>query len=164
MQISQQNALSHHTIEGHFKGSGNRIGIVVARFNELITRALLSGALDCLHRHGVEKEDITVVYVPGGLEIPLAIQKMAQSRKYNALIALGAVIRGATAHFEYVSSFATQATAQAGLEAGLPVMNGILTVENIEQSLERAGSKAGNKGWECAQGALEMIDVLRQIN
>ena len=150
-------------IEGHYKGPGSRIGIVVGRFNELITRSLLQGALDCLRRHGVEEEDITVVYVPGGLEIPLTVQKMAQSRKYDALIALGAVIRGATAHFDYVASFATQGSANAGMDAGVPVMNGILTVENIEQSLERAGTKAGNKGWECAQGALEMIDVLRQL-
>lgn len=160
----QNAALSQvQLIEGQFKGQGSRIGIVVARFNELITKALLSGSLDCLHRHGVDSEEITVVYVPGALEVPIALQKMAQSRKYDALIALGAVIRGATSHFEYVAGFATQATAQVGMDAGIPVMNGILTVENIEQSLERAGSKAGNKGWECAQGALEMIDVLRQI-
>lgn len=151
-------------IEGKYLGQGNRIGIVVARFNDFITHALLKGALDCFHRHGVEDDDITVVFVPGGMEMPLAVKRMAQSRKYDAIVALGAVIRGATAHFEHVAGFATHGVAQAGLDAGVPVLNGILTVESIEQAVERAGTKAGNKGWDCALGALEMIDTIRQLD
>lgn len=151
-------------IEGHFLGKGCRIGIVAGRFNDFVTKPLLEGALDCFKRHGVEDDEITVVYVPGGMEMPLAVKRMANSRKYDAILALGAVIRGATAHFEHVAGFATNGVAQAGLDAGVPVMNGILTVESIEQAIERAGTKAGNKGWDCAMAALEMIDVVRQLD
>lgn len=151
-------------IEGQFLGHGARIGIVVGRFNEFVTRPLLEGALGCLTRHHVESDDITVVHVPGGMEIPLMVKRMACSRRYDAVIALGAVIRGATTHFEHVSNFASNGSAQAGLDAGVPVLNGILTVESIEQAIERAGTKAGNKGWDCAMAALEMVDVLRQLD
>jgi len=151
-------------IEGQFLGQGCRIGIVVGRFNDFIGNALLDGALDCFKRHGVDDDEITVAYVPGGMEMPLVVKRMANSRKYDAILALGAVIRGATAHFEHVASFATHGVAQAGLDAGVPVLNGILTVESIEQAIERAGTKAGNKGWDCAMAALEMIDVVRQLD
>ena len=149
--------------EGHLIGTGLKIGIVLGRFNEFITSKLLGGAEDALIRHGVEKEDIEVLWVPGAFEIPLAAKKMANTKKYDAVITLGAVIRGATPHFDYVSAEVSKGVAQVGLETGLPVIFGVLTTEGIEQALERAGTKAGNKGWDAALSAIEMVDLFGKI-
>ncbi|MCI2146502.1 MAG: 6,7-dimethyl-8-ribityllumazine synthase [Clostridiales bacterium] len=140
-----------------------RIGIVIARFNSFITQHLLEGAEDGLLRHGVDTDDIDVAYVPGAFEIPLAANKMADSGKYDAVICLGAVIRGQTPHFDYVCAEASKGIAQTSLQSGIPVMFGVLTTDTIQQAVERAGSKAGNKGFECAEGAIEMINLMREI-
>ncbi len=140
-----------------------KIGVVAARFNEFITSKLISGAVDGLTRHGVPEDDIEVAWVPGAFEIPLAAKKMAQSGRYDAVICLGAVIRGNTGHYEYVCAEVSKGIAQVGLKAGLPVLFGVLTCENIEQAIERAGTKAGNKGYDCALAALEMVNLLHDI-
>ena len=140
-----------------------RIGIVIARFNSFITQHLLEGAEDGLLRHGVAADNIDVAYVPGAFEIPLAANKMADSGKYDAVICLGAVIRGQTPHFDYVCAEASKGIAQTSLQAGIPLMFGVLTTDTIQQAVERAGSKAGNKGFECAEGAIEMINLMNQI-
>lgn len=140
-----------------------KIGIVAARFNEFITSKLLAGAVDGLTRHGISEDDIEAAWVPGAFEIPLAAKKMAQSGRYDAIICLGAVIRGNTGHYEYVCAEVSKGIAQVGLEAGLPVLFGVLTCENIEQAIERAGTKAGNKGYDCALAALEMVNLLHDI-
>ncbi|VAX24134.1 6,7-dimethyl-8-ribityllumazine synthase [hydrothermal vent metagenome] len=152
-----------NTIEGSLDGSGAKIGIVVSRFNDFITEKLLSGAIDCLTRHGVDDGDITVARVPGAFEIPLAALKMARSGKYDAVITLGCVIRGATPHFNYVSSEVSKGTAQAMMETGTPISFGVLTTDTIEQAIERAGTKSGNKGWDAATGAIEMVNLARQL-
>ncbi len=139
-----------------------RFGIVVSRFNEFITSRLLSGALDMLLRHGVAEEDVEVAWVPGAFEIPLAAKKMA-ARGYDAVICLGAVIRGDTPHFEYIAAEVTKGIAQLGLEVGIPVVYGVLTTETLEQAIERAGTKAGNKGAEAALAALEMVNLCRKL-
>lgn len=151
-------------IEGILDGSGKRFGIVVGRFNDLISKKLLEGAIDCLLRHKADKDAITVVWAPGALEIPLVAQKMAVSKQYDALICLGAVIRGGTPHFDYVASESAKGIAHVGLGSGIPVINGVLTTENIDQAIERAGTKAGNKGWNAAQSAIEMVDLLSKIS
>lgn len=140
-----------------------KIGVVAARFNEFITSKLLAGAVDGLTRHGISEDDIEAAWVPGAFEIPLAAKKMAQSGRYDAIICLGAVIRGNTGHYEYVCAEVSKGIAQVGLEAGLPVLFGVLTCENIEQAIERAGTKAGNKGYDCALAALEMVNLLHDI-
>ena len=150
-------------LEGKVIAGDIRIGIVVARFNEFITSKLLSGAEDALVRHGVKEENIDTAWVPGAFEIPLIAKKMAESGRYDAVIALGSVIRGATSHYDYVCSEVSKGVANVALQSGVPVMFGVLTTENIEQAVERAGSKAGNKGAECATGAIEMINLLRQL-
>lgn len=150
-------------IEGNIVAKDVRIGIVVARFNEFITAKLLGGAIDGLKRHDVNEDNIDVAWVPGAFEIPLIAQKMAVSGKYDAVLCLGAVIRGATSHYDYVCSEVSKGVAQVSLQSGVPVMFGILTTDNIEQAIERAGSKAGNKGSDCATGAIEMINLLRQM-
>jgi 6,7-dimethyl-8-ribityllumazine synthase len=150
-------------IEGKLVAKGGRFAIVVSRFNHFITEHLLSGAEDALQRHGVAAEQITVVWTPGAFEIPLVAQKMAQSGKYQAVICLGAVIRGATPHFDYVAAEVSKGIAAVGLATGVPVVFGVLTTDNIEQAIERAGTKAGNKGWEAAVTALEMTDLLGQL-
>ena len=150
-------------IEGNIVAKDVRIGIVVARFNEFITAKLLGGAIDGLKRHDVNEDNIDVAWVPGAFEIPLIAQKMAVSGKYDAVLCLGAVIRGATSHYDYVCSEVSKGVAQVSLQSGVPVMFGILTTDNIEQAIERAGSKAGNKGFDCATGAIEMINLLRGI-
>lgn len=150
-------------IEGKLIGTGLRIGIVVSRFNEFITNKLLSGAEDALYRHGVNEEDITVAWVPGAFEIPIAAKKLADSGKFDAVIALGTVIRGATPHFDYVNSEVAKGVATTALQSGIPVMFGVLTTETIEQAIERAGTKAGNKGWDCAVGAIEMANLFKQF-
>lgn len=142
---------------------GAKIAIVGARFNEFIVSKLISGAQDGLVRHGVEEDDITLVWVPGAFEIPLAAKKLALSGKYDAVICLGAVIRGATSHYDYVCAEVSKGIASVSLEAGIPVMFGVVTTDTIEQAIERAGTKAGNKGYDCALGAIEMINLAKQI-
>ncbi|MDO4977864.1 MAG: 6,7-dimethyl-8-ribityllumazine synthase [Eubacteriales bacterium] len=152
-----------NVFEGKVVGGEERIGIVCSRFNEFIVGKLLGGALDGLVRHGVKEENIDVAWVPGAFELPLICDKMANSGKYDAVIALGSVIRGSTSHYELVCNEATKGIAQVGLQAKIPVMFGIITTENIEQAIERAGSKAGNKGYDCAVGAIEMINLIKEI-
>lgn len=149
--------------EGTLVSKNIRIGIVAARFNEFITSKLLGGALDCLKRHGISEEDIEVAWVPGAFEIPLIASKMAGCGKYDAVICLGAVIRGSTTHYDYVCSEVSKGIAHVSLNSGIPVMFGVLTTENIEQAIERAGTKAGNKGFDCAAGAIEMVSLIRTI-
>jgi 6,7-dimethyl-8-ribityllumazine synthase len=151
-------------LEGHLQGKGHKIGIVVARFNSFIAEKLLEGALDSLVRSGVAPDDIVVARVPGAFEIPLIAQKMAKSGKYDAIICLGAVIRGATPHFDYVAGEVAKGTAQVMLDAGIPVLFGVLTTETIEQAIERAGTKAGNKGSDVAIAALEMINLMSRLS
>ena len=151
------------TLEGNLVSKGIKIGIVAARFNEFITSKLLGGARDGLLRHNVQEEDIHVAWVPGAFEIPLVAAKMAKSGKYDAVICLGAVIRGATSHYDVVCNEVSKGIAQVQLATGTPVMMGVLTVDTIEQAIERAGTKAGNKGFECGIGAIEMVNVLRQL-
>ena len=149
--------------EGNVVAEKTRVGIVVARFNEFITGKLLAGAMDGLKRHNVPEEDVDVAWVPGAFEIPLIASKMAKSGKYDAVICLGAVIRGATSHYDYVCSEVSKGIATVSLNSDIPVMFGVLTTDNIEQAIERAGSKAGNKGFECATGAIEMVNLIREI-
>ncbi len=149
--------------EGSLISKEIKIGVVAARFNEFITAKLLSGAMDGLLRHGVREEDVHVAWVPGAFEIPLIASKMAKSGKYDAVICLGAVIRGATSHYDYVCNEASKGIAAVSLETGVPVMFGVLTTENIEQAIERAGTKAGNKGYDCALGAVEMVNLIRAL-
>ena len=149
--------------EGALVSEKIRIGIVAARFNEFITSKLLGGAVDCLKRHGISEEDMEVAWVPGAFEIPLIASKMAGCGKYDAVICLGAVIRGSTTHYDYVCSEVSKGIAQVSLSSGIPVMFGVLTTENIEQAIERAGTKAGNKGFDCAAGAIEMVNLIRGI-
>lgn len=149
--------------EGQLTGTGRRVGIVVARFNDFITRRLLDGAHDCLVRHGVDDGDITVAWVPGAWEIPGALRRLQRSGDFDALIALGCVIRGATPHFEYVSSGVASGVAAVSAASDLPVVFGVLTTDSIEQAIERAGTKAGNKGWESALAALEMASLFESL-
>lgn len=151
-------------IEGNLILSNERVAIVSARFNEFIVSKLHAGSKDCLKRHGLNSENITEVWVPGAFELPLVAKKLANSGKYDAVICLGCVIRGATSHYDYVCNEAAKGITQAGLESGIPVMFGVLTTESIEQAVERAGTKAGNKGWEVTLGAIEMINLMKKIN
>ena len=150
-------------LEGIYEGQGLKIAIVASRFNEFIVNKLIEGAEDCLRRHGVADDDITLAWVPGAFEIPLAAKKLAMSGHYDAVICVGAVIRGATSHYDYVCAEVSKGIAAVALETGVPVLFGVLTTENIEQAIERAGTKAGNKGYDCALGALEMVDLLRKL-
>ena len=150
-------------LEGKLVASGLKVGIVAARFNEFIVSKLLGGAVDGLVRHGISEENIDVAWVPGAFEIPLICEKMVKTGKYDAVIALGTVIRGSTSHYDYVCNEVSKGVAQVGLQAGVPVMFGILTTENIEQAIERAGTKAGNKGYDCAVSAIEMINLIKEI-
>lgn len=150
-------------LEGQLLAEGLKIGIIAARFNEFITSKLLGGAKDAIIRHGGKQEDITVAWVPGAFEIPLAAQKMANSKKYDAIICLGAVIRGSTSHYDYVCAEVSKGIAHVSMDSGIPVMFGVLTTDTIEQAIERAGTKAGNKGFDCAVGAIEMADLLRKM-
>ncbi|ERI06186.1 6,7-dimethyl-8-ribityllumazine synthase [Aneurinibacillus aneurinilyticus] len=149
--------------EGNLVGTGLRIGIVVGRFNEFITSKLLGGALDALKRHGVEENNVEVAWVPGAFEIPLFVKKMAESGKYDAVIALGTVIRGSTPHFDYVCNETAKGVASIGLSTGVPAIFGVLTTDTIEQAIERAGTKAGNKGWEAAAAAIEMANLSKSF-
>lgn len=150
-------------VEGKMTAKGMRMGIVAARFNEFITSKLVEGAVDVLRRHEVEEDDIVTALVPGAFEIPVIAKKMAESGKYDAIICLGAVIRGATSHYDYVCNEVSKGIAQVSMASGIPVMFGVLTTENIEQAIERAGTKAGNKGAECASGAIEMVNLMRAL-
>lgn len=150
-------------IEGDYSGKGKKFGIVVSRFNEFINTKLLEGALDSLTRHGVEDKAITVAWAPGAYELPMVAKKMAESGNYDAVIALGCVIRGATAHFDYVAGEAAKGIGQVALQTGLPVIFGVLTTDTIEQAIERAGTKAGNKGADCAMAAIEMVNLMEKL-
>lgn len=150
-------------LEGNLIAQGLKIGIVAGRFNEFIGSKLLSGAIDTLKRHGMDEDAISVAWVPGAFEIPLIAKKMAKSGKYDAVICLGAVIRGATAHFEYVSAEVSKGITSVGLDSEIPVIFGVLTVDSIEQAIERAGTKAGNKGSEAAAAAIEMVNLIKEI-
>lgn len=150
--------------EGKVVSKGIKMGIVASRFNEFITSKLLSGALDSLYRHDVAEEDVDVAWVPGAFEIPLVAQKMAESSKYDAVICLGAVIRGATSHYDIVCAEVSKGIAQTSLKTGVPVIFGVITTDTIEQAIERAGTKAGNKGSECAQSAIEMVNLIKEMS
>ncbi len=150
--------------QGNLIGTGLKIGIIVSRFNEFITSKLLSGALDALDRHGVSNEDMDVAWVPGAFEIPMAAQKMAASGKYDAVICLGAVIRGSTPHFDYVAAEASKGIANVGLKTGLPVIFGVITTDTIEQAIERAGTRIGNKGVEASEAAIEMANLFKSMD
>lgn len=153
-----------NVIEGNIVASENfKIGIIASRFNDFVVGRLIDGALDGLKRHNVKDENITLAKVPGAFEIPVAAKKMAESKKFDAIICLGAIIRGATSHYDYVCNEVSKGIAQVSLEYGMPVLFGVLTTENIEQAVERSGSKAGNKGTECALAAIEMIQLLKQL-
>ena len=153
-----------NTFEGQLVSQDIKVGIVAARFNEFITNKLLGGAIDGLTRHNVSEDDIDIAWVPGAFEIPLIAKKMADSGKYDAVICLGAVIRGATSHYDYVCNEVTKGVAQVGLTSGIPVMFGVLTTDTIEQAIERAGTKAGNKGFDAAVSAIEMVNLGKQIS
>jgi 6,7-dimethyl-8-ribityllumazine synthase len=151
------------TFEGRFVATDRKFGIVVSRFNEFISKSLLSGALDSLKRHEAADEDIDVAWVPGSFEIPLAASRLANSGKYDAIICLGAVIRGSTPHFDYVAAEVSKGVARVGLETGVPIAFGIITADTLEQALDRAGAKAGNKGWEAALAAIEMSNLMQTM-
>ncbi len=150
-------------LEGKFEAKGKNFAIVVSRWNEFIVSRLLEGAKDALIRHNCESKNITIIYCPGSFELPLVVQKAANTKKYDAVIALGAVIRGATPHFDFVAGESIKGISQVALNSGVPCINGILTCDTIEQAIERAGTKAGNKGFESALVAIEMVDILSQI-
>ncbi len=152
-----------NVFEGALLGKGLKIGVVVARFNEFITGKLLSGAKDALNRHGVAEENVDVAWVPGSFEIPLVAQKLAQSRRYDAVVCLGTVIRGATPHFEYIAAEVSKGIAKIGLDTGIPVIFGVITADTLEQAIERAGTKSGNKGFDAAVSAIEMANLLKKI-
>ncbi len=151
------------TIQGDLSAKGLKFGIIAARFNDFITARLLDGAVDGLVRHGVAEADIEIIRVPGAFEIPLVAQRLAKAKKYDAVICLGAVIRGATPHFEYVSAEVSKGVAAVSMDAGIPVIFGVLTTDTIEQAIERAGTKGGNKGWDAALSAVEMANLLKQL-
>lgn len=150
-------------LEGIYCGREIKIGLVASRFNEFITSKLVGGAQDCLKRHGVEDDNMVLAWVPGAYEIPLIAKKMAESGKYDAVICLGAVIRGSTSHYDYVCNEVSKGIAQVSLSSGVPVLFGVLTTDTIEQAIERAGTKAGNKGYDCAMSAIEMINLIKEI-
>lgn len=152
-----------NVFEGNLVSSGLKYGIVVGRFNEFITSKLLSGALDALKRHGAKDEEISVAWVPGAFEIPFVAQKLAESGKYDAVITLGTVIRGSTTHYDYVCNEVAKGVAAVALKTGVPTIFGVVTTENIEQAIERAGTKAGNKGWDSAMSAIEMANLTNQL-
>ena len=154
--------MSKH-FEGKLLGEGLRFGLVISRFNEFISKKLLEGAQDALLRHGVKEEDIEIAWTPGAFEIPLIARKLAQTKKYDAVICLAAVVRGGTPHFEYIAAEVTKGIAKVGLETGLPVIYGVITADTLEQAIERAGTKMGNKGFDAAMSAIEMVDLLRSI-
>ncbi|MBL7074482.1 6,7-dimethyl-8-ribityllumazine synthase [candidate division KSB1 bacterium] len=150
-------------LKGRLKAEGWKFGIVVSRFNEFIAKEMLAGALDCLGRHGGQEENIQIAWVPGSFEIPMVAKRMALTGRYDAVICLGAIIRGGTPHFEYIASQVTRGIAQVGLETDVPTIYGVITTDDLEQAIERAGTKAGNKGWNAAESAMEMVDLFKQM-
>lgn len=152
-----------NTVHGQLNARGQRFAVVISRFNEFITAKLLDGALDCISRHGGSADDVRIVWVPGSFEIPLIAKKLAVSKQYDAVICLAAVIRGGTVHFEYVASEISKGIAQISLETGVPAIFGVLTCDTIEEAIERAGTKHGNKGWSAALSGIEMADLLKQL-
>ncbi len=150
--------------EGVLLGKGLKFGLVVSRFNEFITKKLLDGAQDALLRHGVNREDIEIAWVPGSFEIPLIAKKLAQTKRYDAVVCLGAVVRGATPHFEYIAAEVSKGIAKVSLDTGLPVIYGVITADTLEQAIERAGTKMGNKGFEAAENAIEMANLIKSIS
>lgn len=152
------------SIQGQLNATGKKFAIVVSRFNEMITQRLLEGALDCLIRHNAKDEDITVLWVPGAFEIPLVAKKLAEDKKYHAVLCLAAIIRGGTEHYHYIASEVTKGVAQVGLQTGIPVIFGVLTCDTIEEAMERAGAKQGNKGWDAALSGIEMSDILGRLS
>jgi len=155
--------MKYKEIAGHLDASGLKFGIVVSRFNSLLTNKLLEGAVDCLIRHKAKETDLSVAWVPGSFEIPYAAAKLAASKKYDAVICLGCLIKGDTPHFEYIASETTKGVSRIALESGIPVMYGIVTADSLEHAIERSGTKAGNKGWDAAQAAIEMVRLYREI-
>jgi 6,7-dimethyl-8-ribityllumazine synthase len=149
--------------EGKLQAGGIRVGIVVSRFNNFLTDKLVDGALDCVIRHGGEEENVSVAYVPGAFELPYAANRMVQSGKFDVVICLGALIRGHTPHFDYIASEATKGIAKLGMESSIPVMYGLITADTLEQAIERAGTKAGSKGWQAAEAAIEMVSLYKAI-
>ncbi len=152
-----------NTIEGQLNAEGKRFGIVVSRFNDFITKRLVEGALDCIYRHGGKEENIDVVWVPGSFEIPSIALKMARSKKYDAVICLAAIIRGGTVHFQYIASEIAKGIAQVGFQIGVPTIYGVITCETIEEAVERAGTKEGNRGWQAALSGIEMANLMEKI-
>lgn len=152
------------TIEGKLNAAGLSVGIIVSRFNNLLTGKLLDGALDCLTRHGASEENLSVVHVPGAFEIPYAAAKMIKKGGYDAIICLGAVIRGDTPHFDYIASEASKGIARMALDSGQPIIYGLVTADTLDQAIERAGTKAGNKGWDAAESAIEMVNLYRELD
>ena len=150
-------------LRGQLTAAGKTFGVVVSRFNEFVTRRLLEGCLDCLRRHGADEERIDIVWVPGSFEIPYAARTMAESKRYDAVICLGAVVRGSTPHFEYIASEVAKGVAQTALQTGVPTIFGVITAETLEDAIERAGAKAGNRGWDAAMSAVEMADLYTQL-
>lgn len=150
--------------EGNISGQGKRFGIVVSRFNEFVSHRLLEGAMDCLRRHGTADDDITIAWVPGAFDIPAVAMRMGSSGNYDAVVCLGAVIRGDTPHFDFVASEAAKGIAQAGVKTGVPTVFGIVTADNLEQAIERAGTKAGNRGWDAARSAMELADLYDKLD
>ncbi len=150
-------------IEGKLNAEGIKVALVVSRFNEFINSKLMDGAIDCLVRHGVDNDDMSIYWVPGAFEIPLTAKKIADTKKYDAVICLGTVIRGATPHFDYVSAEVSKGIANVSLQTGIPVLFGVLTTDSIEQAIERAGTKVGNKGWDAALSCIEMINLYKEI-
>jgi 6,7-dimethyl-8-ribityllumazine synthase len=151
-------------IEGKISGEGRRFGIVISRFNEFVSLRLLEGAMDCFRRHGVDDDDITIVWVPGAFDIPPVAKRMGDAGSYDAVVCLGAVIRGATPHFDYVASEVAKGVAFAGVTTGVPTIFGVVTADNLEQAIERAGAKAGNRGWDAARSAMELADVYAKMS
>lgn len=156
--------MSYKTFEGKLKAAGFRYGLIVSRFNNFFTDKLLEGAIDCLVRHGATVEDCAVTYVPGAFEVPYAAQKMAASGNYDAVICLGAVVRGDTPHFDYIANESAKGIAKIALDAGIPVIYGLVTADTLEQAIERSGTKAGNKGWDAAAAAIEMVNLYRAMD
>ncbi len=155
--------MSYKEIAGNLNGSGLKVGIVVGRFNNLLTTKLLEGALDCLKRHQVGESDVSVAWVPGAFEIPYAASKMAESQKHDVILCLGAIIKGDTPHFDYIAGEASKGIAKIALASGLPVIYGMVTADTLEQAIERSGTKAGNKGWDAAQAGIEMANLYREL-
>lgn len=155
--------MSYKLFEGKLEAAGKKFAIVVSRFNNFLTDKLLEGAVDCLSRHGVDKKDISVAYVPGAFEIPYAAEKLASNKNYDAVICIGAVIRGDTPHFDFIANESAKGIAKIGLDSGKPVIYGLITADTLDQAIERAGTKAGNKGWDAAESAIEMVNLYSNL-